>query len=153
VIRMQSDGTPWRPFVHILDISQAIALVLEAPRERVHNQILNVGDDAQNYQVREIAQIIASTFPGCRLEFGDSTGDQRNYRANFGKIRQVLPEFRCRIDVERGAQQLLDVFKAVDMSPELFGFRGHTRLKQISHLLETHQIDGHFFWIHDLSRS
>ena len=153
VIRMQSDGTPWRPFVHILDISQAIALVLEAPRERVHNQILNVGDDAQNYQVREIAQIIASTFPGCRLEFGDSTGDHRNYRANFGKIRQVLPEFRCRIDVERGAQQLLDVFKAVDMSPELFGFRGHTRLKQISHLLETHQIDGHFFWIHDLSRS
>jgi len=152
VIRMQSDGTPWRPFVHILDISQAIALVLEAPRERVHNQILNVGDDAQNYQVREIAQIIASTFPGCRLEFGDSTGDHRNYRANFGKIRQVLPEFRCRIDVERGAQQLLDVFKAVDMSPELFGFRGHTRLKQISHLLETHQIDGHFFWIHDLSR-
>ena len=152
VIRMQSDGTPWRPFVHILDISQAIALVLEAPRERVHNQILNVGDDAQNYQVREIAQIIASTFPGCRLEFGDSTGDHRNYRANFGKIRQVLPEFRCRIDVERGARQLLDVFKAVDMSPELFGFRGHTRLKQISHLLETHQIDGHFFWIHDLSR-
>ena len=117
VIRMQSDGTPWRPFVHILDISQAIALVLEAPRERVHNQILNVGDYAQNYQVLEIAQIIASTFPGCRLEFGDSTGDHRNYRANFGKIRQVLPEFRCRIDVERGAQQLLDVFKAVDMSP------------------------------------
>ena len=152
VIRMQSDGTPWRPFVHILDISQAIALVLEAPRERVHNQILNVGDDAQNYQVREIAQIIASTIPGCRLEFGDSTGDQRNYRANFGKIRQVLPEFRCRIDVERGARQLLDVFKAVDMSPELFGFRGYTRLKQISHLLETYQIDGHFFWIHDLSR-
>jgi nucleoside-diphosphate-sugar epimerase len=152
VIRMQSDGTPWRPFVHILDISQAIALVLEAPRETVHNQVLNVGDHAQNYQVRQIAQIIASTFPGCRLEFGDSTGDQRNYRANFDKIRQVLPDFRCRIDVERGARQLLEVFQAVDMSAELFGFRGHTRLKQISHLLATHQIDDHFFWIHDLSR-
>ncbi len=147
VIRMDSDGKPWRPFVHILDISQAIDLVLSAPRDVVHAQIFNVGSNVQNYQVREVAEIIADTFPGCRTQFGDSSGDNRNYRANFDKIREYLP-FETRYDVARGAQQLLEVFRAVEMSTELFESRGHTRLKQIKHLLETGQIDARFFWVH-----
>lgn len=147
VIRMASDGRPWRPFVHILDISQAIDLVLRAPRQAVHGEVFNVGSNVHNYQVRDVAEIIAETFPGCRTVFGDSTGDQRNYRANFDKIREVLG-FEARYDVARGAQQLLEVFREVDMTTELFEFRGHTRIKQIRHLLETGQIDPHFFWIH-----
>jgi len=146
VIRMDSDGRPWRPFVHILDISQAIDLVLQAPRDVVHGQIFTVGSNVQNYQLREIAEIIAATFPGCSTTFGDSSGDDRNYRAAFDKIHEALP-FETRFDVARGAQQLLDVFRAVDMTTDLFEFRGHTRIKQIQHLLATKQIDDSFYWI------
>jgi nucleoside-diphosphate-sugar epimerase len=147
VIRMDSDGRPWRPFVHILDISRAIECVLSAPRDVVHNEVFNVGSNSQNYQIREIAAQISDTFPGCRLEIGDSTGDNRNYKANFDKIHERLPGFETRYDVARGARQLLEVFEAVDMSTELFEFRGHTRIKQIRHLIETKQIDDHFYWI------
>ena len=147
VIRMASDGRPWRPFVHILDISQAIDCVLRAPRDIIHDEIFNVGSNQLNYQIREIAEIISETFPGCRLEIGDSTGDHRNYKANFDKIHERLPGFECRIDVARGARQLLDVFRAVEMATDQFEFRGHTRIKQIKHLLATHQIDDHFYWI------
>lgn len=150
VIRMASDGRPWRPFVHILDISQAIDCVLRAPRDIIHDQTFNVGSNKQNYQIREIAEIISETFPGCRLEFGDSTGDHRNYKANFDKIHERLPGFECRIDVARGARQLLDVFRAVEMTTDQFEFRGHTRIKQIKHLLATHQIDDHFYWLNQL---
>jgi nucleoside-diphosphate-sugar epimerase len=146
VIRMTSDGRPWRPFVHILDISQAIACVLDAPRAVVHNEIFNVGDNAQNHQVRQVAEIVADVFPGCSTVFGDSTGDHRNYRANFDKIHDRLPDFQVRWDVRAGARQMLDVFKAIDMSPDVFAFRGYTRLKQITYLLETGQLDREFFW-------
>lgn len=147
VIRMDSDGRPWRPFVHILDISQAIASVLAAPRDVIHGEIFNVGTNTQNYQIRDIAEIISATFPDCRLSIGDSRGDARDYKADFGKIHERLPGFACRYDVARGAQQLLDVFRAVQMTPDLFEFRGHTRIKQIQHLLATRQIDDHFYWI------
>lgn len=150
VIRMASDGRPWRPFVHILDISQAIDCVLRAPRDIIHDQTFNVGSNKQNYQIREIAEIISETFPGCRLEIGDSTGDHRNYKANFDKIHERLPGFECRIDVARGARQLLDVFRAVEMTTDQFESRGHTRIKQIKHLLATHQIDDHFYWLNQL---
>ncbi len=150
VIRMASDGRPWRPFVHILDISQAIDCVLRAPRDIVHDQVFNVGSNQQNHQIREIAEIISETFPGCRLEIGDSTGDHRNYKANFDKIHERLPGFECRIDVARGARQLLDVFRAVEMTTDQFESRGHTRIKQIKHLLATHQIDDHFYWLNQL---
>jgi len=152
VIRMTSDGRPWRPFVHVLDISQAIACVLDAERQVVHNQIFNVGENAQNHQVRQIAEIVAETFPGCTTVFGDSSGDQRNYRASFDKIHDQLPGFHPRWDVAAGARQLLDVFRAIDMSAEVFAFRGYTRLKQITYLLSTGQLDREFFWSHPPAR-
>lgn len=152
VIRMDSDGTPWRPFVHILDISRAIDCVLTAPRDVVHGEIFNVGSNEQNYQIRQIAQVISDIVPGCTLEIGDSRGDQRNYRANFDKIHERLPGFETRYGVERTARQLIDVFRAVEMSQETFEFRGHTRIKQIRHLLATRQIDDRFFWIDEPGR-
>jgi len=145
-IRMTSDGTPWRPLVHVLDIAFAIACTLEAPRQAIHNQIFNVGSNSENYQVREIAEIVADTFPGCSLSFGTSDGDNRSYRVNFDKIHAMLPGFRCHHDVRTGARELYDLFHRIDMSPDIFEFRAYTRLKQLQHLLRTGQIDSDFHW-------
>jgi nucleoside-diphosphate-sugar epimerase len=145
-IRMTSDGTPWRPLVHGLDIGRAIIAVLEAPVESVHNQVFNVGDNSHNYRVREIAEIVASTFTGCSLVFGSSGSDNRSYRVSFDKIRKHLPNFRCAWDAKRGAAQLYELFKRIDMTAEAFQFRTFTRLKQLEYLIKTQQIDEHFFW-------
>lgn len=145
-IRMTSDGTPWRPMVHALDICEAIRQALFAPRDAIHNQIFNVGETSHNYRVREIAEIVAETFPGCKLAFGVPSPDNRSYRVSFDKIRKHLPEFRCHWDARRGARQLHDLFKHIDMARETFGFRAFTRLKQLEHLIRTQQIDGHFYW-------
>jgi nucleoside-diphosphate-sugar epimerase len=99
-IRMTSDGTPRRPLVHVEDICQAVILALEAPREAVHNEIFNVGDDEQNSRIREIAAIVGQVFEGCTITFGRPSGDNRSYRTSFKKIRRHLPEFRCRWPAE-----------------------------------------------------
>src|SRR5271165_6674501 len=145
-IKMTSDGTPWRPIVHALDICQAIIAVLEAPVEAVHNEIFNVGDNGHNYRVREIAEIVAARFPGCKLVFGSAGSDNRSYRVSFDKIRKHLPDFNCLWDAERGANQLYELFKRIDMTPEVFQFRTFTRLKQLEFLIKTQQIDNQFFW-------
>jgi len=145
-IRMTSDGTPWRPIVHGLDIARAIIAALEAPLDAVHNQIFNVGDTTHNYRVREIAEIVAATFPGCKLVFGDSGSDNRSYRVSFDKIRKHLPDFKCAWDAQRGARQLHDLFQRIDMTPDVFQYRTFTRLKQLEYLIRTQQIDKNFFW-------
>lgn len=145
-IKMTSDGTPWRPLVHVLDICQAIVCTLEAPRDLIHNQIFNVGDTTNNYRVKEIAEIIAEVFPECQLSFGSNSADNRSYRVAFEKIHQILPEFKCEWSALRGAQQLFDLFTQIDLSVETFMFRGHTRLKQLEYLIHTRQIDRDFFW-------
>ena len=145
-IKMDSDGTPWRPFAHVLDISQAAACTLEAPDNVIHNETFNVGDNTENYQVKDIAKIISDTFPGCALSIGTRGDDKRDYKVDFGKINSKLPGFKCKYRVKIGAQQLLKVFQAVDMKHELFTSKAHTRLKQIQHLIATKQIDADFFW-------
>lgn len=145
-IAMVSDGTPWRPLVHVLDICKAIACALRAPASMVHNQVFNVGDDSQNYRVREIAEIVAEAFPGCDVTFGASSPDNRSYRVSFAKIRQGLPGFTCDWDARRGAAQLRALFERIDMSRETFEFRAYTRLKQLRYLLATRQIDERFYW-------
>ncbi|MFQ3618917.1 MAG: SDR family oxidoreductase [Cyanobacteriota bacterium] len=145
-IKMTSDGTPWRPLVHALDIAKSIICVLEAPRDIVHNQVFNVGDTANNYQVKEIAEIVAETFPGCALSFGDNGSDNRSYRVSFEKINTQLPGFKCEWDARRGAEQLRKVFSQIDMTKEVFESRGFTRLKQLEYLIRTQQIDKDFFW-------
>ncbi|PMB20513.1 NAD-dependent dehydratase [Fischerella thermalis CCMEE 5205] len=145
-IKMTSDGTPWRPLVHALDICKAIVCTLEAPRDIVHNQIFNVGDTANNYRVKEIAEIIADTFPGCKLSFGEQGADNRSYRVAFEKINSVLPGFKCDWNAQQGAKQLFDLFGKIDMTEEVFLSRGFTRLKQLEYLIRTQQIDQDFFW-------
>jgi nucleoside-diphosphate-sugar epimerase len=145
-IKMTSDGTPWRPLVHALDICKAIVCALEAPRDVVHAQVFNVGDTSNNYRVKEIAEIIADIFTGCQLSFGDSGADNRSYRVSFEKINTTLPGFKCDWDAKRGAQQLFDLFTQIDMTKETFESRGFTRLKQLEYLIRTQQIDKDFFW-------
>ena len=143
---MTSDGTPWRPLVHGLDICQAIIAVLEAPLEAVANEVFNVGDTEHNYRVRDIAEIVGEVFPGCEVTFGPPSPDNRSYRVSFEKITRHLPGFKCRWDARRGAQQLLDLFRRVDMTDEVFQCRTFTRLKQLEYLIRTRQIDESFFW-------
>jgi nucleoside-diphosphate-sugar epimerase len=145
-IKMTSDGTPWRPIVHGLDIAQAIIAVLEAPIETIANEVFNVGDTEHNYRVREIAEIVGGVFPGCSVSFGPPSPDNRSYRVSFEKIQKHLPGFKCRWDARRGAEQLLNLFRRIDMTEEVFQFRTFTRLKQLEYLIRTHQIDDDFFW-------
>lgn len=144
-IKMTSDGQPWRPLVHVLDICDAIACVLESPREKIHNQIFNVGATSDNYRVKEIAEIVAETFTGCSLSFGTNDADNRSYRVSFEKISTQLG-FQCKRNAKIGAEQLHEVFKRIDMPPEIFNFRAFTRLKQIEYLIRTQQINDKFFW-------
>ena len=145
-ITMTSDGTPWRPLVHVLDICAAICCALDAPRETVHNEIFNVGSSKANYTIRDVAEIVADQFPGCTTTFGPSGGDNRSYRVNFDKIHSTLPAFEALWDANAGAAQLYKLFSRIDMSVDTFDFRAFTRLKQLEYLLRTSQLDENFFW-------
>jgi len=145
-IKMTSDGTPWRPLIHGLDIARAIIAVLQAPTEAIHNEVFNVGDTSHNYRVREIAETVGNVFPGCRVSFGPPSEDNRSYRVSFEKIRKHLPGFACAWDARHGAEQLRKLFERIDMTKEVFEFRTFTRLKQLEYLIRTRQIDPQFFW-------
>jgi len=146
VINMTSDGSPWRPMVHVDDICQAIRCTLEAPRADVHNTVFNVGATDENYTIREIAEVVADTFTGCKLTVGSSDGDNRSYRVNFDKIHRELPGFETRYTLKDGARQLRAIFEEVSMDADTFAFRAFTRLKQLKYLAKTGQIDDSFFW-------
>lgn len=116
------------------------------PREIVYNQIYNVGNTRHNYQVREIAEIVAETFPGCALRFGTGDKDNRSYRVSFEKIATQLPRFACWHEAPAGAQQLCDIFERIGMTREIFEAPPYTRLKMIQQLIRTKQLDGDLFW-------
>jgi nucleoside-diphosphate-sugar epimerase len=143
---MTSDGSPWRPIVHIEDICAAMIAVLGADPEAVAGEAFNVGSDAGNYRIREIAEIVAKTFPGCGLTIGESGGDTRSYRVSFAKIRKHLPDFETAWDAERGARQLKAVFERIGLDRALFEADPYTRLKELRHLQETRQVDTTLRW-------
>ena len=145
-IKMTSDGTPWRPLIHGLDIGKAICCALEAPTEAVHGQIFNIGSNLQNYRVREVAEIVAGCFPGCTTTFGTQGADNRSYRVSFDKLAQHLPGFSCDWDVAQGARQFRELFQQIGFTREDFEFRPYTRLKQLQYLIRNGQIDSDFFW-------
>lgn len=145
-IAMTSDGTPWRPMVHVLDICEAMICALKAPRNTIHNQIFNVGDSEENYRIKEIALAVRDVFPDCEVTFGPSDGDDRSYRVSFDKIQNGLPNFACRRNIHHGVAQLKRVFETIDLSANDFAFRGYTRLKQLQYLMRTQQINSKLFW-------
>ena len=143
---LESDGTPWRPFVHIRDISKAFICALEADSETVSGEIFNVGDSNTNYQVRDICRIIGEEIPGCDVVLGEMGSDTRNYRVDFTKINTQLPGFSCEWDVRRGVVELREVLERIDFSYETLHSRRHRRLKQIQYLLDTGQLDDQLMW-------
>ncbi len=145
-IAMISDGTPWRPIVHIEDICSAVIESLAAPAEAIHNQVFNVGDTGENYRIREIAEIVKEVFPECELTFGPSGGDNRSYRVSFDKIKKALPDYECRWTARDGAIQLREVFERIRMTREDFEAMPYTRLKCLKHLIATGQIDENYYW-------
>jgi nucleoside-diphosphate-sugar epimerase len=145
-IKMTSDGTPWRPLVHVEDICSAVICALEAPVDAVRGEVFNVGSDEQNYRIREIVETVGETFPGCSVEIGNSAGDNRSYRVSFAKIRAKLPGFACRWNVRAGAEQLRRVFESIGMTDAVFNAPPFTRLKQLRHLVETQQVDNSLYW-------
>ena len=145
-IAMTSDGSPWRPIVHIEDIIEAVRCTLEAPTESVNGEIFNVGATQENYRIREIAAIVAEAFPGCEVTAGPPSPDNRSYRVNFDKIATRLPGFRARWTAQRGAAELHTLFERIDFSQDTYEFRAFTRLKQLKYLQRTGQIDQDLFW-------
>ncbi len=142
LVYLKSDGSPWRPIVHIRDIAQAFLAVLRAPREVVHNQAFNVGQTGENYRVSELAQIVIETVPGSRLEYAPDAGpDKRCYRVNCDKIRRALPEFKPHWNARQGAQELLMAYKQVGLTLEEFEGAKYKRIDHIKHLLKAGELD------------
>ena len=136
-IYLKSDGTPWRPIVHIRDISAAFIAALEAPVEVVHNQAFNVGQTAHNYMIRDIAGIAAEVVPGCRLEYAPDAGpDTRSYRVSFEKIAKLLPAFKPEWDARRGAEELAAAYKKSDLDLAAFEGPRYQRIGHVRQLME-----------------
>lgn len=145
-IAMTSDGSPWRPLVHVQDICKAILCAIEAPTQAIAGEVFNVGSTQENYRIKEVAEIVKDTVPGCEVSFGPTGGDNRSYRVNFDKIKNNLPGFECAWTLRDGANELKSVFEQIDFDKNTFDFRAFTRLKQLNYLRSTGQIDGRFFW-------
>lgn len=147
-IRIQSDGTPWRPLVHIEDICRAFIAALEAPKESIHNQAFNVGITEENYQVRDLAEIVRETVPGCKLEYSPDGGpDPRSYRVDFSKIKNHLPGFAPQWNVRRGAQELYDACREANLKWEDFDGPRFKRIIHVRKLLASGQLDSQLRWI------
>ena len=146
-VYIKSDGTPWRPIVHIRDIVGAALAALEAPREAIHNEVFNVGTTEENYRIREIAAVVAETVPGSRVEYAPGGGpDLRCYRVNCEKIRRMLPGFRPQWNARQGARELYDAYRARGLTREDMDSGRYIRLKHIQRLLKAGQLDASLHW-------
>ena len=141
------DGAPWRPVVHVKDLVRAFIAALEAPRDKIHNEAFNNGADHLNHQVKDLARIAVEAVPGAALEIlGEPGHDQRTYKADFSKWARTFPETEFEWNPERGAAELLESFEAIDLSLEDFEDKQFTRLKWLSHLMDSGSVDEALRW-------
>src|SRR5215813_7157170 len=146
-VLVASDGTPWRPLVHVEDISRAFLAILQASLPLVHNQAFNIGRTEENYQIRDLAAMVEEIVPGSRVKYVEGGGpDLRCYRVNCDKIARTLPEFRPQWTVRRGIEQLYAAFKAHALTVEEFTGTRYIRIKHISSLLATARLDPTLRW-------
>ena len=146
-VYIKSDGTPWRPIVHIRDIIAAMLAVLEAPQEVVHNQTFNIGRTDENYRIRELAEIVMETVPGSRVEYAPGGGpDLRCYRVNCEKVRQALPVFRPEWTARQGAKELYDAYRAAGLTAEDLERGRYIRISHIQRLLKGGTLDASLRW-------
>lgn len=141
-VKMQSDGSPWRPMVHIEDISRAFLALLEAPRELIHNEAFNVGRTEDNVQIREIAEMVREAVPGSKVSFAEGAGpDIRNYRVDFTKLHTTFPDLKMRWSVREGINELAAAYARYGLTYEDFVSSRYVRLRRIRELLEAGRVD------------
>jgi nucleoside-diphosphate-sugar epimerase len=146
-VYIKSDGTPWRPIVHIEDITRGVLSVLEAPREVIHNETFNVGQTEENYRIREIADIVAETVPGCRVEYAPDGGpDKRCYRVDCSKIRRLVPGFEPQWNARKGAQQLYDAYRSEGLTFDDIETGRYTRIAHIRRLMSGGRLNEWLRW-------
>ena len=146
-VYIKSDGTPWRPIVHIEDISRAYLVVLAAPREVIHNQAFNVGQTEENYRIRDLAAIVQEVVPGSRVEYAKDGGPgARSYRVDFGKIQRLLPEFMPQWNARRGAEELYAAYRNASLVLEDCEGPRFKRIDHLKHLIATGRVDAGLRW-------
>jgi nucleoside-diphosphate-sugar epimerase len=146
-VLIKSDGMPWRPLVHIEDISRAFVAVLEGPRELVHNEAFNVGITSENYRVREVAEMVEQVVPNAKVTYaGDASPDTRNYRVNCDKIRKVLPSFKPKWTVRKGVEEVYGAYCEHKTTSEEFLSSSFIRLKKIRELQNAGMLDNTLSW-------
>lgn len=148
-IYIKSDGTPWRPIVHIRDIIAAAIAALGAPRKVVHNQVFNVGRNEENFRIRELAEIVAEVVPGCRIEYAPGGGpDLRCYRVSFDKINRILPSFQPQWTARKGAQELYDSYLSGGLTAAEVESKRYIRIAEIRRLQSAGRLDDNLNWTH-----
>lgn len=146
-VHLKSDGTPWRPIVHIEDISLACIAVLNAPIELVHNEAFNVGITEENYQIRELAEIVKETVPGSLVDFAEGAGpDKRCYRVDCGKLERTLPEYKPLWTARRGAKQLYEAYQKIGLRLEDFEGPRYRRIDHIKELISNGNLSADLRW-------
>jgi nucleoside-diphosphate-sugar epimerase len=153
-IFIKSDGTPWRPIVHVRDIVGAALAVLEAPLETVHNEVFNVGLTGENYRIRDLADIVAETVPGCEVEYAADGGpDKRCYRINCDKIRRVVPNFQPEWNARKGARELYEAYRSVGLTANEVRAGRYTRISHIQRLIKKGALDTSLHWTRETQES
>ena len=146
-VKIMSDGSPWRPLVHIEDLSHAFDCVLTADRSKIHGEAFNIGVSGHNYQVRDIAEAVYDTVPNCEIEFAGSGGpDPRNYRVDFSKFEAAFPEYRPQWNVERGARELYEAYTEAGLTFDQFQGRDFIRLNHLRQLIADEAVDATLRW-------
>lgn len=146
-ILMKSDGTPWRPLVHIEDITQAVVCALKADREVIHGLAVNVGSNDENYQMRDLAEMVRETVPNCAIETEDGAGpDERCYRANFDKIHRVFPNFKTKWTARMGVEQCYQSYLKHGLNSEEYEGVKYKRIAHIEQLIADGKLDTNLRW-------
>jgi nucleoside-diphosphate-sugar epimerase len=141
-VRLESDGSPWRPLVHVEDISRSFLAVLEAPREVVHDEAFNIGRPEDNVQVRDIAEMVREAVPGSTVSLASGAGpDLRDYRVDFSKLTGTFPELALRWNVPAGVDELVRAYTDYNFSKDDFTSSTYVRLRRIQELLSAGLID------------
>ncbi len=153
-VLMKSDGTPWRPLVHIADISAAYLAILDAPRELIHNEAFNVGRSTENYRISDVAEMVRDLVPGSAIRYEDGAGpDKRCYRITCQKIEKTLPAYQPTWTVEAGIKELRDAYAEFALTKEAFTGSDFLRIRRISGLIEHGKLDDHLRWKHDFRKT
>jgi len=146
-VQIQSDGTPWRPLIHVEDICRAFVAALEAPREAIHNEAFNIGLTEENYQIRDLAEIVKEIVPGCTITYAPGGGpDPRSYRVNFAKAKKGLPGFKPQWNVRRGASDLLAACQEAQLKEKDFTGPRFNRILHIRNLMSSGALDSDLRW-------